>query len=228
MSSEPHRSVLVVAPHPDDEVIGCGGALLRHLEHGDELHWLIVTDMHASPDYPAERRAARAAEIEAVSSALGFSSTTQLAFPPAGLDAIARSELVRAVADAIQRVRPQIVYAPFGGDAHSDHDATFGAVAAATKWFRADFVEQVLCYETLSETDAAPVPLTPPFTPNVFVDIAPWIDRKIEIAETYAGEFAPFPFPRSAEAIRALAAVRGAAAGFSAAESFMLIRSRIA
>jgi len=227
MSSKRRNCVLFVAPHPDDEAIGCGGTALRHLAHGDETHWLIVTSMDSSAEFSAERRAKRSDEIDAVATAFGFASVTRLPFAPAGLDTTPRAELVRAVSTVIQTVRPTTVYAPFAGDAHSDHEVTCAAISASTKWFRADFVEEILCYETLSETDAATNPTAPPFVPNRFVDVSPWLERKLEICRMYSSEFAEFPFPRSAVAIRALAAVRGAASGFAAAEAFMLLRSRV-
>lgn len=219
-------TVLVIAPHPDDETIGCGGSLLRHVSQGDETHWLIVTTMTGSPDFEPRNTDARADEIKRVAEQFGFVSTTQLGFPTARLDQVARSDLIEAIRSALQRIEPSIIYLPFPGDVHSDHFETYAAAIACTKWFRADYVNQVLCYETLSETDAGVGVVAQPFEPNWFVDITPWIDSKIAIAHTYKSELGDFPFPRSATAIRALAEVRGAGAGFHAAESFMLIRNR--
>jgi LmbE family N-acetylglucosaminyl deacetylase len=101
----------------------------------------------------------------------------------------------------------------------------FNAVAAGTKWFRHPSVRRVLAYETLSETDFG-LNASPGFKPNVFVDITHFIDKKIEAANVYASELGKFPFPRSPEAIRALASVRGATSGFQAAEAFELLRER--
>ncbi len=226
MFSNVKETVLVIAPHPDDETFGCGGTLLRHQHEGDGVHWLIVTSMEASADFSSVDCAIRSSEIDAVAARFNFSSTTKLTFPPAGLDVVPRAQLVRAIAAAVHEVRPTTIYVPYPGDAHSDHLETFAATVACTKWFRNAFVLRILCYETVSETDAALIPAVGPFAPNWFVNIDQWIEDKVSIAHIYRSEFGDFPFPRSAEAIRALASVRGVAAGFHAAESFMLIRNR--
>ena len=132
--------------------------------------------------------------------------------------------LVVGIGQVIREVRPSVDYLPFNGDVHSGHAAVFAATASCTKWFRYPSVRRVLCYETLSETDFGLNPEGGNFAPNSFVDITDHIDRKIEIAQIYRGEMGEIPFPRSAEALRALAKVRGAACGCQAAESFMLLR----
>src|SRR5690606_29742387 len=118
----------------------------------------------------------------------------------------------------------EILYLPNRSDVHTDHRIVFDAGAACAKWFRFPKVRQVLAYETLSETDAA-VPYGESFRPNVFVDITEFLARKLEIAELFEGEVLAYPFPRSREAIEALARVRGVAAGYHAAEAFQLLRS---
>jgi len=217
------RSILVVAPHPDDETLGCGGALLRHGAEGDQLHWVIVTAM-APESYPAELRARRAAELREVERLYGFASTHELGFPAARLETVPRAALVEKMSAAFNAVRPDIAYLPHPGDVHSDHRVAFEAAAACVKWFRPPAPRRVLVYETLSETDAAVDPAAQPFRPNVFLDISAHLDGKLEILQRYQGEVGLFPFPRSVEAVRALARVRGAAAGCDAAEAFQLVK----
>lgn len=215
------RDILVVAPHPDDESLGCGGTLLRHAAEGDRIHWLIVTTM--GPDgYTARQRRRRAVEIRRVARLYGFRSVSQLGFPATTLDAIPRAALVKAMAAAFEKVAPHTVYVPHHGDVHTDHRVAAEAVAACVKWFRQGSVTRVLAYETLSETDFSLDPAA--FAPDVFIDVSATLARKLRILEVYAGELGRFPFPRSAEAVRALAAARGAAAGCRAAEAFMLLR----
>jgi LmbE family N-acetylglucosaminyl deacetylase len=217
------RSILVVAAHPDDETLGCGGALLRHRDEGDALHWVIVTSM--PPDaYSAPRRKRRAAELREVARLYGFASTRELGFPTAGLESVPRAELVDKMSAAFKAARPDVAYLPHPGDAHGDHRVAFEAAAACAKWFREPAPRRVLAYETLSETDAALDATAQPFRPNVFVDITAQLDRKLDIIRRYDGEIGEFPFPRSPEAITALARVRGAAAGFAAAEAFQLLK----
>jgi len=219
-------TVLVVAPHPDDETLGCGGTLLRHRAEGDAVHWLVATSMTEDGGYAPERIHARQAEIRDVAEGYGFASVVQLGLPTARIDTLGAAKTVHAMAVALGRLNPEVLYVPFAGDAHSDHRDVFAAVAATAKWFRCPSVRRILAYETLSETDAALLAGGRGFEPNVFVDVTPWLDEKVRLMSRYSGEMRQFPFPRSVDAIRALARVRGAASGFEAAEAFVLVRER--
>lgn len=219
------RNILIVAPHPDDETLGCGGTLLRHAAEGDALHWIVVTSM--GEGFPAERRERRASEVQEVARQYGFTSTAMLGYPAAALDTVPRGELVAAMSTAFKAARPQVVYLPHPGDVHSDHRVAFEAGAACAKWFREPGPSRVLAYETLSETEAALDATAQPFRPNVFVDITAHLERKLRILQVFEGEIGEFPFPRSPDAVRALAGMRGAAAGYAAAEAFQLLRERV-
>ena len=216
--------VLVIAPHADDETYGCGGTLLRDRRRGREVHWLIVTTPSQAYGYSLDEARTRTEEIEKASAFYGFAGVHKLDFPPAGLDRVARAELVAAFAGVVREVEPEVLYLPFPGDAHSDHRAVFEAGSACAKRFRHPSVRSVRLYETPSETDFGIDPTHAPFRPNLFVDISDEIERKIEALGLYPGECAAHPFPRSAAAVRALATLRGAAAGVAAAEAFMLLR----
>ena len=219
-------SILVVAPHPDDELLGCGGMLLRHqAEHpSEERHWVIVTDMTAGT-YPAERIAKREQEISAIASAIGFTAVHRLGFPPAQLENVGTGAITQQLSNVMRAVKPQTVLAPFRHDVHTDHRLVFDATVGATKQFRASSVRRVLAYETLSETDFALDPGGAAFRPNLFVDISAHLERKLELLRVYEGEILDFPFPRSERAVAALAALRGVAAGVHAAEAFMLLKA---
>ena len=218
--------VLVVAPHPDDETLGCGGTLLRHVAEGDSVHWLIATAMRTDAGYAVTDVARRDDEISAVADAYRFATVHQFGYATATLDQVPKLEFIEKVSGVLKAVKPDHVYLPFPGDAHSDHRATFEATAVCTKAFRYPFVHQVWAYETLSETDQAVNPTLVEFRAQQFVEIADYLDGKINIMNLYASEVGPFPFPRSEHGIRALAAWRGAQAGYTAAEAFMLIRAR--
>jgi LmbE family N-acetylglucosaminyl deacetylase len=218
--------VVVIAPHADDETLGCGGTLLRHAASGDKIHWILVTSMSANR-FSENRIAARRAEIDAVREAYSFSSVYELDFPTAQLDSIATSDLVARIGKAILDIGPEIVYLPFPGDVHTDHRVVFMAAAATTKWFRYPSVKKVLACEIPSETDFGISPDVIGFRPNLYVDITPWLDRKIEILSTYDGELLMHPFPRSIAGVRALALIRGAQSGCVAAEAFMVIKEVI-
>lgn len=215
--------ILVVAPHPDDETLGCGGTLLRHRVEKDEIHWLVMTEMDVSQGYSSEAIAERTEEIAAVEKAYPFDSVFRIGFPTARLDDIPRAEHIEKIGEVFREIAPSHIYIPFPGDIHTDHRITYEASLACTKWFRYPSVRRVLAYETLSETDLATAP-HPPFQPNVFVDIGQYLERKIEIMNIYSEEIGEFPFPRSDDAIRALAAVRGTSCGVKAAEAFLLLK----
>jgi LmbE family N-acetylglucosaminyl deacetylase len=216
-------SLLVVAPHADDETLGCGGLLLREASAGHELHWLLLTSMSTEAGWPEDRVALRTREIEAVHAAYGFASRSELGYAPATLDTVSQAELVGRIGEVIGRVAAEDVYVPWRGDTHSDHRVTFDASCAAAKGFRQPSVRRVLAYETPSETDFGLDP-DGTFAPNVFVDIAGHLDRKLEVLSLYDGEIGPHPFPRGPRAVAALADVRGAAAGREHAEAFRLLR----
>lgn len=217
------KKVLAIAPHPDDETLGCGGTLLRHHLNGDEVHWLILTAVSEAAGFSAARVQSRSAEIDAVAVAYGFAGVHKAEFPTAMLDTVPKGDLIGAVGQVVKSVGAEVLYVPHRYDVHSDHAAVFDAAAACSKSFRYPTVKSVYAYETLSETEFG---LRPDggFRPNLFVDIDGFLDRKLEIMKMFAGEMGAFPFPRSEECIRALATLRGSVAGVSAAEAFMILK----
>ena len=221
------KKVLVVAPHPDDETLGCGGTLLKHKASGDKIHWLIVTGIDEEASFSTERVSARSHEIKTVSTMYGFDSVVNLNLPTTKLDILPMQQLVEMIGDAILKIGPEILYVPFPGDIHTDHKVVFQAVAACSKWFRFESIKRILAYETLSETDFATSPDINAFTPNVFIDISEFLQEKLQIMQIYKSEMGLFPFPRSEKSIIALAQIRGAAAGCEAAEAFMLLKEII-
>lgn len=219
------KKVVILTPHPDDETLGCGGTLLKHINQGDKVYWVIITEMGNC--FAQEKKINRSKEIKTVASTYKFEKTIELGFETATLDKVPDGELIGKISEVFQEIRPNILYVPYPGDIHSDHKAVFDATMACTKWFRYPSVEKVLAYETLSETDFMINPDANCFRPNVFINIANYLDKKIEIMKVYDSEISEFPFPRSEKAIKSLAYVRGAASGFEAAEAFMLLKERI-
>ncbi len=219
--------VLVVAPHPDDELLGCGGTLLRYASEGVTVGWLIVTGMKQSYGWAAEQVSERASEIKEVKSALGVEAENlyQLDFPPAELDSLPLSNVVNKISEVFLDFQPDEIFLPHPGDVHSDHRVCFDAIMACTKWFRHPSIKRILTYETLSETDAN-LDLTKPFQPTVFVEISETLDRKWELLQLYKSEMHEFPFPRSEKTIKSLARLRGSQSGYEAAEAFCLLRER--
>ena len=218
------NKIIVIAPHPDDETLGCGGTLLRHKQAGDEIHWLIMTNVSTAAGYSDKNVARRETEIEIVAKEYQFDSVTKLDFRPAYLDIIPLGELIEKISQVFMRIKPELIYMPFEGDIHSDHKVTCQAVASCCKTFRYKFIRKIMAYETLSETDFSINTGIYRFSPNVFVSINDQLKKKIDIMNIYASEIGEFPFPRSEQAIAALAALRGTNANCMAAEGFMLLK----
>jgi N-acetylglucosamine malate deacetylase 1 len=216
--------VLVVSVHPDDETLGCGGTLLKHHHKGDELAWLIITNVKQEYGYTEQRVILRNREIGLVTEAYGFSKVFNLGFKPAGLTSENQHELINAVSNVFSDFKPETVYLINRSDAHSDHRFAFQACFACTKPFRYPFIEKVLMYECISETEFSPSLAENSFVPNYFVDISPFIQKKLEIMTIYESEMKDPPFPRSLENIKALASFRGASAAVFYAEAFVLLR----
>ncbi len=221
------NTVLVVAPHPDDETLGCGGTMLRHVEQGDTVHWLIVTHITEELGFESDRIEKREHEIERVAGRYGIEQPINLGFSTTQLDIEPMRALVDAIGSAFHKIEPEVIYVPYRNDIHTDHAVVFDAVTSCTKWFRYPSVQRILAYETLSETEFALDPDVSGFQPNVFIDITGKVEEKIGIMQTYDSEIGEHPFPRSESAIRARATLRGSTAGFDAAEAFMLLRERV-
>lgn len=215
--------VLVVAPHPDDEVLGCGGTIARHVAQDDEVHVLVVT-RGASELYPLEEEEEVRQEARAAHLILGVSDTHFLDFPAPKLDTIPVYQLADAIAHIIRQYQPQIVYLPHRGDIHLDHQRVYQATLVAARPINHCPVRQLLCYETLSETEWAPPWSDTAFVPNVFVDITDYLDLKLKAMHCYKSELQYAPHPRSLYGIETLARQRGSTVSLSAAEVFMLVR----
>ena len=214
---------IVIAPHPDDEVLGVGGTLMRRKAEGGKIAWLIVSGITAEAGWSDDKIKQRADEIKRVSVLFDFDSVFELNFPTTQLDQVSMSDLVATISNVFKTFEPEEVFVPHPSDVHTDHRIVFDAVASCTKWFRYPSVKRVLAYETLSETDFG-LGTNQAFRPNVFVNIEPYLAEKLQAMDIYVSELGVFPFPRSHEAIRALATLRGAASGFRAAEAFELLR----
>jgi LmbE family N-acetylglucosaminyl deacetylase len=218
------KKILIVAPHADDETLGCGGTILRSIDDGCQVFWLLVTGMSTESGFSEEQVNCRKKEIECVTKMYQFAKVIELNLPPAALDSLPKGDIVAKISNVIKDLKPQDVYTVYRNDAHSDHEIVFDAVVSATKSFRYPFIERILAYETLSETDFGLKPEDGGFKPNVFIDIAKYLDKKLEILSVFKSEISDFPFPRSTKAIEALAIIRGAQSNCNAAESFVLLK----
>ena len=218
--------VLVVAPHPDDEVLGVGGTILRHLAEGDEVHVMICTRGEESR-FGLEQVERVQAEARAVHEFLSLTGSHFLDLPAARLDTLPGSDLNEAIRNVLSEVKPDVLYVPHVGDVHRDHQLIFQAAMVGSRPPGDHYPRRILAYETVSETDWYAAPMTPPFVPNVYIDISSFLDRKLEAFLKYASQVRPAPDQRSVESLRALATTRGHTMGFQYAEAFMLVRELI-
>jgi N-acetylglucosamine malate deacetylase 1 len=216
--------ILCIAPHPDDETLGCGGTLLKNNAGGANLHWLICTDMKKEDGYTADRIEKREKEIFEVARKYKFASVQRLGLSTTRVDQYGMNEIIKKISDIIRTIQPDTVYLPFKNDVHSDHRRIFEAAYACTKKFRSKSINRVFMMEVPSETEFSPSWGGNIFVPNYFVDITKNMERKLEILRIYEGETESHPFPRSPENISALATFRGSQAGCRYAEGFMALK----
>lgn len=220
--------ILVVAAHPDDEVLGCGGAMARHADQGDQVDVLILGSgaLSRTEGTPHQAEALRVQAREA-GRILGAREVHVCDFPDNRFDQVDRLDIVKRVEEEVARSAPEVIYTHHGGDLNVDHRRTFEAVVTSCRPQGTMPVRRILSFEVPSSTEWHSPTAAPPFSPNVFVDVAASLARKLEALQAYAGEVRAFPHPRSVEALKALAAWRGAASGMTAAEAFMLVRERL-
>ncbi len=218
------KKVIVISAHPDDEVLGVGGTLIKHRNKGDKLYWIVTTNISENKGFSKEQVALRQQEIKQVEKKLGIKETFLLNYPTMELTMSSLVSMVPRISKIFNTVCPNVVYCLNRSDAHSDHRITFDAVMACTKSFRYPFIEKVLMYECISETEFAPALPEKIFLPNYFVDISDSFQEKLEIMKIYNSELGEHPFPRSLKNIEALAIFRGASVGVEYAEAFQLLK----
>ncbi|HJU50434.1 MAG TPA: PIG-L deacetylase family protein [Pseudogulbenkiania sp.] len=222
------KSVLVVAAHPDDEVLGCGGTIAAHVARGDEVHVAILAQgLNSRGPASAEAFAHLHAAATRARTILGASTLALFDYPDNRLDTVALLDLVKEVERLIEQHQPSRVYTHIASDLNIDHRRTHEAVITACRPVPGHPVDSVLCFEVPSSTEWVPAASGMPFVPNWFHDITATLDKKLAALEAYATEMRLFPHPRSLEAVRHLAAWRGASVGFGAAEAFVLARQHI-
>ena len=216
--------ILIISPHPDDEVLGCGGTIAKHNADGNDVFLCIVTTAY-TPEWSSEFIEKRKEEVENSSMILGIKKTYFLNYPTVKLDTIPQKDLNHALITILDKLKPEIVYIPFKGDLNRDHRLIFEASLVATRPLKNSSVRRILAYEILSETEwGNPLEL---FSPNVYVDISNTLEKKMNAMVAYQSELRDYPHPRHQDVIRALAVKRGSEAGLKYAEAFCLIREVI-
>ena len=214
---------LVIAPHPDDEVLGAGGTMARLTDAGHEVFVAVVTTGRP-PAFSADATAQVRAEAERAHDHLGVRKSFWLDQPAAQLFETPHATLNAAIEDVVKDVAPTTLLVPFLGDVHIDHQLIFLSSMVAARPHQATYPKLIMAYETLSETNWNAPYVTPNFVPNVFVDIEDSLSRKLDAMQMFASQVREPPHERSLDALRALAVLRGAAVHRPAAEAFVLVR----
>ena len=226
----PKTKILVVAAHPDDEVLGCAGTIARLAREGHETHILILGEGITSRYEKSSQAEGKLVQqlhghARAVGKLLGARSVSFERFPDNRFDGLPLLKIVKKVEKQIEQVRPEVVFTHHPGDLNVDHRAAFQAVLTASRPVNGCPVRDLYTFEIASSTEWAFQQIQPVFRPNVFVDISATVEKKLQGMQLYKGEVRSFPHPRSLEALRAIARRWGAVVGLPYAEAFELVRS---
>lgn len=224
------KTVLVVAAHPDDEILGVGGTVARHVSAGDQVYALILGEGQTSRG--DHREDISSAVVNALhnnaresAKAVGYHDVFFADFPDNRFDQADLLDIVKVVEKRIEALTPQIIYTHYSGDLNIDHQYTARAVLTAARPVGAYCVDEIYAFETLSSSEwNFDYSVQPAFSPNVFVDITKYYEKKVQAMSCYVSELCQFPHPRSLAGMDALSKTRGMAAGMERAEAFMLIR----
>ena len=210
--------VLVIAAHPDDELLGCGGTLIKHVQQGDEVRCLLMCEGE-SLRYVGQN-IQMADSTEQAAKVIGFSQVVRCNFPDQRLDTFSLVDIIKPIEQTVDSYEPDIVYVQNGEDINRDHQIVYEAASVALRP-TAPSVKEIYTFYTVGSTEwnypAA-------FRPNVFVNIEEQLEKKLEAFRCYHSEVREYPHPRSEQAIRNLAAYTGNQCCMKAAEAFMLIR----
>lgn len=223
-------TILVIAAHPDDEVLGCGGTIARFAQEGKKVYIAILGEGMTSRY--EQRENADASLVNAlhsnaheVSRFLGASDLFVFNLPDNRFDSVPLLNVVKTVEGLIERLRPSEVFTQHGGDLNIDHVVTYRATLTATRPMVGQSVKTLYSYEVPSSTEWAFAKFAPSFSPNIFFDISQTIEKKTAAMQRYESESRPFPHPRSPEALKAIAMRWGSVVGVEYAEAFEVIRS---
>ena len=224
------KKILVIAAHPDDEVLGCGGAIAKHSDCGDEVHIVIMAEGLTSRDVKRKVEI-RLGELEnlhqsskTAAKILGASSLKIFDFPDNRMDSLDLLDVVKKIEEVIREIKPDIIYTHHIGDVNIDHQITHRAVMTACRPLPGNNVQTILFFETPSSTEWQTDESAIKFFPNWFIDINKYMNRKMQALKCYESEMRAYPHPRSYDSVILLAKYRGTTVGMNYVEAFLLGR----
>jgi LmbE family N-acetylglucosaminyl deacetylase len=222
------KSVLILAAHPDDEVLGCGGTIAKLADEGSAIHVAFLADGVFSREGDKNTKQnelnARQAAAEKACIILGAKAVSFGKFPDNRMDSIALLDIVKVIESLVAEYRPDTLFTHHAGDVNVDHRRAHEAAVTACRPQRDHPVKTLLCFEVPSSTEWQLPGSAPVFAPNWFVDVSATLDRKLAALDAYAAELRVWPHPRSRQGVEHLARWRGATIGADAAEAFLLGR----
>lgn len=221
-------SILIIAAHPDDEVLGCGGTISKFVSQNIDVYVAILGQGVASRSDDSGSSSKKDIDVlhqqsHEVSKFLGVTAISMFNLPDNRFDSLALLDIVKPIEKMISKIKPTTIFTHHAGDLNIDHQVTYRAVITATRPMSDCPVKEIFSFEIPSSTEWA-FGMDPSFIPNYFIDISDHINQKTSAMEKYTSEIQPFPHPRSNRLIKNLAQVRGAAVGKNYCEAFILIR----
>ena len=219
-------NVVVIAPHPDDEVLGCGGTIFNHTSRGDSVFVIVATNAALGAPELYSQKGTDFVRKEALLAhkILGVEHTVFLDFPAPALNAYPEYKISLQLSELIKKYAPDYLYLPHPGDLHQDHRAIYRAALVASRPNCGVNLVNIYCYETLSETEWSPYNEHQQFSPNHFIDITKSFDKKIEAMHCYKTQLKQSPHPRSESGILSLANYRGGIVSLDKCEAFEVER----
>ncbi len=218
------KKILIVVAHPDDEILGAGGTLIKQAELGQEINCLILSaGVMARSDGTGAKISALREETQAAGKIIGFKNTYFADLPDNSFDTVSLLNIVKEVEKIIDEIKPDIIYTHYQNDLNIDHRLTFQAVLTACRPININSPRELYSFENPSSTEWQSK-AGEQFAPNVYVDITDTIDQKILALAEYVSEIRDYPHPRSSTGLKILAQYRGLEAGLKFAEAFYLIR----
>ncbi len=217
--------VLIIAPHMDDEALGCGGCIAKHVENGDDVYVCFIAHRIYNHKFDEKKNDIEVQSALAAKEILGYKEAKFLGLNDERLDA-ALQDVIIPLEEYFHSIAPEVVYINHGGDINQDHQAVFSAAMVVMRTFTSSSIKKILSYEVPSSTEQSSQLNIRSFIPNYYVNIEEHLDKKLEAINCYETEIRKFPHPRSSEGVEVLARKRGTEIGFSAAEAFVLIRGK--
>ena len=215
------NNVLIIVAHPDDEILGCGATMAKHVKNGDKVKVVFLADGFSSRVNDINRYSS----AEKASKFLGCMEPVFLNFPDNQLDTIPLLDIVKKIEKSIESFQPSIIYTHHYGDLNIDHQLTHKAVITASRPRYKFTVKEIYSFEILSSTHWQSLSMGNEFIPNYFVDVNEFMDIKMSALQCYDSEIMDYPNARSYNAVENLAKFRGSLVGLRAAEAFVVLRN---